>query len=345
MTLVQLLLIQSKKTSARAFLALLIASITFSACTNSSIYRTDEGAIWATQYHIKYKAPRQMTDSILATLSRVEMSVSVFNDSSLVSRLNRNEPAVADSILATVFEGSKTVNRLSHGAFDPTLGPLIELWGFGRNRQISMTPADSLVTKTMEYVGIADCTIDTKHEIKKKHPLTQFNFSAIAKGLACDEVGRMMQRNGITDYMVEIGGEVNLHGFNERREKWRLSVDAPITDEAEPAAHHRLTIIDVTDCGVATSGNYRNYHHVSGHAVGHTISPMTGYPVDNGCLSATVIAPDCMMADALATSCMAMNPDSAMTMIESLPDTEVLMVLAGTPYKTVTSKGFPKLHN
>lgn len=286
-----------------------------------------------------------MTDSILATLSRVEMSVSVFNDSSLVSRLNRNESSVADSILATVFEVSQVVNHLSHGAFDPTLGPLIELWGFGRNRQLLMTPADSLVKKTMEYVGIADCTIDTEHEIKKKHPLTQFNFSAIAKGLACDEVGRMMQRNGITDYMIEIGGEVALHGLNERGGKWRLSVDAPVTDASDPAAHHRLAMIDETSCGVATSGNYRNYHEVKGKTVGHTISPVTGYPTDNGCLSATVIAPDCMMADALATSCMVMNPDSALTMIERLPDTEVLMVMAGTPYKTVTSKGFPNLHN
>ncbi len=108
-----------------------------------------------------------MTDSILATLSRVEMSVSVFNDNSLVSRLNRNESSVTDSILATVFEVSQTVNLISHGAFDPTLGPLIELWGFGRNRQLPMTPADSLVTKTMEYVGIADCTIDTEHGLKR----------------------------------------------------------------------------------------------------------------------------------------------------------------------------------
>ncbi len=341
----QLLLILSKKTANIVLLALTIAAAALISCNNDGIYRTDEGAIWATQYHIKYKAPRPMTDSIISTLRRVEMSVSAFNDSSIVSRINRNEPVTADSLFVKVFTGSQTVNRLSRGAFDPTLSPLIELWGFGRNRHLTAAPSDSLVRQTMGYVGIAECSIGTKHEIKKKHPLTQFNFSAIAKGLACDEVGRMMQRNGITDYMIEIGGEVALHGLNERGGKWRLSVDAPVTDASDPAAHHRLAMIDVTSCGVATSGNYRNYHEVKGKTVGHTINPVTGYPTDNGCLSATVIAPDCMMADALATSCMVMNPDSALTMIERLPDTEVLMVMAGTPYKTVTSKGFPNLHN
>ncbi len=341
----QLLLILSKKNAATLLLTLLILSSSLCSCMTDGIYRTDEGAIWATQYHIKYKAPRQMTDSILATLRHVEMSVSVFNDSSLVSRLNHCGSLTADSILAKVFNGSKEVNSLSNGAFDPTLGPLIELWGFGRNRSITQTPPDSLITKTLQYVGIAQCSIDSCGIIRKKHPLTQFNFSAIAKGLACDEVGLMMQRNGITDYMIEIGGEVALSGNNERGEKWRLSVDAPLTDENNPAAHHRLTMIDVTDCGVATSGNYRNYHEVSGHTIGHTISPATGRPVDKGCLSATVIAPDCMMADALATACMAMQPDSAMVMIEGLPHTEVMMVLPGNPYRTVTSKGFPELHH
>lgn len=204
-------------------------------------------------------------------------------------------------------------------------------------------PDERAITQTMDYVGIAQCSIDDKMFITKKHPLTQFNFSAIAKGLACDEIGWMMQRNGITDYMVEIGGEVVLRGQNEQGQKWKLSLDAPIADENNPSSHRRLAMIDVTDCGVATSGNYRNYHKVDEQIIGHTISPLTGRPIDNGCLSATVVAPDCMMADALATSCMAMNPDSAMAMIERLPNVEALIVLPGKPYTVITSKGFPEI--
>lgn len=282
-----------------------------------------------------------MTDSILATLHRVEMSTSVFADGSLVSRLNSEESLQADSLLAKVFKKSQSINGLSNGAFDPTLGPLIELWGFGRSHDIASPPTDSIIAATMAYVGIAQCSIDTSLTITKKHPLTRFNFSAIAKGLACDEVAQMMQRNGITDYMIEIGGEIVVNGHNEQGRDWKISVDAPVTDENAPASHHRLTMIEVTDCGIATSGNYRNYHKLSGRTFGHTISPVTGRPVDNGALSATVIAPDCMTADALATSCMAMNPDSAMAMIERIPDTEVLLVLPGDPYSVVTSPGFP----
>ncbi len=340
----QLLLRLARKCHICLWLAL-YAAHTLSSCTTEAIYRSDEGAIWATEYHIKYKSPRQMTDSIIMTLRRVEMSVSVFNDSSLVSRLNRAESLAADSILAKVFKGSVTVSRLSHGAFDPTVAPLVELWGFGRNRQIHEAPTEEAIAQALEYVGIAQCSIDDEMVITKKHPRTQFNFSAIAKGLACDEVGRMMRRNGITDHMIEIGGEVALNGHNEQGNKWKLSVDAPITDDKNPSAHYRLAMIDVTDCGIATSGNYRNYHNVGGQTIGHTISPATGHPIDNGCLSATVIAPDCMMADALATSCMAMHPDSAMAMIESLPDVEALIVLPGEPYSVITSQGFPEIHH
>lgn len=342
----QLMLTSQKKRpySCLTVLCGLIVTLILSACSQQPIYRSDEGAIWATEYHIKYKAPRQMTDSILATLQKVEMSVSVFNDSSLVSRLNRSNAITADSILSKVFIGSQEVNRMSNGLFDPTLGPLIELWGFGRNHSLTEAPSDSMINQALEYVGIAGCTISADGTITKKHPLTQFNFSAIAKGLACDEIGRMLRRNGITDYMVEIGGEVAVSGTNPHGAKWRLSVDAPMTDESSPASHHRLTMIDVTDCGVATSGNYRNYHHIEGATVGHTISPLTGRPTDSGCLSATVIAPDCMTADALATSCMAMAPDSAVAMIESIHGASALLILPGNPYTIVTTGDFPPLH-
>lgn len=344
----QLMLTSSKRTlypCLTVLYGILFMLLTTTAgCSHSPTYHSDEGAIWATEYHIKYKAPRQMTDSILSTLRHVEMSVSVFNDSSLVSLLNRSSSVTADSILSRLFIASQRINRLSNGLFDPTLGPLIELWGFGRNHSLSATPSDSMISHALEYVGIAECSISADGKITKKHPLTQFNFSAIAKGLACDEIGMMLRRNGITDYMIEIGGEVAVSGHNPHGEKWRLSVDAPMTDESSPATHHRLTVIDVTDCGVATSGNYRNYHHIDGSTVGHTLSPVTGRPTDSRCMSATVIAPDCMTADALATSCMAMTPDSALTMVESINGASALLVLPGSPYTIVTTQGFPQLH-
>lgn len=173
----------------------------------------------------------------------------------------------------------------------------------------------------------------------KKTPATTFNFSAVTKGYCCDEIARMFKRNGVDDYMVEIGGDLALGGVNNRHVPWRVMVDAPVDSVA---GYKRLLTIQLTDCGIATSGNYRNFHDTSAGRVGHTISPVTGRPVFTGMLSATVVAQNCSMADALATACMAMPVDSAMAMIESLPGVESLIVISvGDSMVVNATSGFP----
>ncbi|MDE6116379.1 MAG: FAD:protein FMN transferase, partial [Duncaniella sp.] len=186
--------------------------------------------------------------------------------------------------------------------------------------------------------------------IMKKSQSTEFNFSAITKGYGCDLVGEMLARNGANDYMVEIGGEIALAGRNPRDRAWRIMIDAPI-DNDSAVVHERMAVIEPGTGGVATSGNYRNYKQTSAGKVWHTISPITGYPAHTDLLSATIIAPNAMLADAYATSCMAMSCDSAIKMLENIPYTEGLLVTLDslyTPdsapiYKIRTTKGFPSL--
>lgn len=319
---------------------LLLVSVVLSACSHKADWREAQGVVWSTTYHITYYADHDLSDSITATMRRVELSLSPFDASSLISGINRGDTGHTDSLIRKVFYRSQEVNAASGGSFDPTVGPLVELWGFGTKRDSMAYPSDSVIQDALELVGIAECSITDGGIIAKKHPDTMFNFSAITKGLGCDEVGAMLSRNSVENYLVEIGGEIALKGTNRRGEKWHIAIDMPDRESGKPN-HEGLATVSLTDCGVATSGNYRNWHDSSNGPVGHTISPLTGYPVEKGILSATVIAPDCMTADALATACMTLTPKDAIAMIEAWPEAEALLVLPGTPLRTVASHGFP----
>lgn len=320
-----------------------IATCILASCASRSEYLSDSGVIWNTTYHITYRSDTARTALILNTLNGITASVSPFDSTSLLAALNRGEAVTADTHLRTMFENSQRICRLSGGAFDPTLAPLINLWGFGyRNGDGSASDAD--IDSVMQYVGILQCSIDSSGHIAKKHPSTEFNFSAIAKGYGSDCVGRALAAHGVTDYMIEIGGEIALAGRNPHGQPWTIQIDAPETDNND--SHESLTFISVTDCGIATSGNYRNYRRdAAGHTYGHTISVSTGRPVQTATLSATVIAPTAMDADALATACMAMDADEAIRMIDAIPGASCLLVIAprtsGAAYSIRTSSHWP----
>lgn len=307
-------------------------------------YRRAEGAVWGTTYHITYRSDKVLDDSIQAVMRQVELSLSMFCDSSVVSRVNRNETADVDSMFAVVFRESQRISRASHGAFDPTVAPLVNLWGFGHKKvEQHQYPSRHSVDSALSLVGIGGCRL-VDGRIAKKSRGTEFDFSAVAKGFGCDCVAGMFKRNGCDDYMVEIGGEIAVGGKSPRATAWRVMVDAPVS--ADTIVHEKLAVIEISDCGVATSGNYRNYRDTSGGRVGHTIDPVTGYPRQTSTLSATVVAPSCMTADALATACMAMSCDSAMSMIEAMPDVSALLVVAegDGKWRMMKSSKFPTVH-
>lgn len=284
------------------------AVVLFSGCGGSGQWHRDSGAVWNTTYTITYEASAELGDSIQEIFRMVDGSLSPFNPASLVSRVNRNEDVMADSLLQEVLDVSSDVYCRSGGKFDPTVSPVVNLWKFGYTGKVdpgdSWEPSAEEIDSVMKYVGLDGCRIAPDGRLVKKHPSTAFNFSAVAKGYACDLVASMLRRNGAENLMVEIGGEVVVAGKNPRGGAWRLQVDTPVVSGGEPV-HDALEILEVTDCGVATSGNYRNYHDSPRGRVGHTIDPLTGYPVVTPVLSVTVIAPTCAEADAWATAAMA----------------------------------------
>ena len=319
-----------KKLFPSAFLMIMVIA---SACQKTTGYQRMEGMIWNTSYHISYKGSAELQDSVLPVLNEVSRSLSVFDPNSLLSHLNGSDSIVADDHFKKVYDTSLEINKLSRGNFDPTVSPLITAWGFGIGHEVN---ADTLaVDSVLQFVGI-EKTRREGNIIFKNDIRTQFNFSAIAKGYGCDAVGEMFRRNRVADYMIEIGGEIALSGESPSGRDWRISIDAPIEDLTPQ--HKSALVIGITDAGIATSGNYRNFRKEGANTYAHTISPVSGRPYVNGILSATVIAPTCMEADALATACMASPLDLAKEIIMNYK-AEGFLILADTVWM---SPGFEK---
>lgn len=313
----------------------LISIFILISCNKSEKFRMTEGMIWNTTYHITYEGSRSLADSVLLTLNRVSNSLNYFQPTSLLSQFNASESGIeADSYLKKVYLTAKRINKETDGYFDPSISPLIDAWGFGKNHEVSADTAN--IAAIMAYIGMDKSSLEGDY-IKKNDSRYSMNFSAIAKGFGCDEVGDMLSRNGVKDFLVEIGGEIVAKGSNPEGKEWRISIDSP---DNTGVTHSSQVIIKVTDCSVATSGNYRNFHELDGKRFGHTISPKTGRPSVTDVLSATVVAATCMEADAYATSLMALGSEKGMALADSL-HLPVMMVVAPENVKMNTE--FEKL--
>ena len=286
--------------------------------------------VWNTFYHITYQGDRSLTDSVMTVLNDVGKSLSVFDGSSLVSWVNKSTATPVDRHFMAVYNTSLIINGVSDGLFDPTVSPLITAWGFGPGHKIN---ADTLaIDSILSFTGINKTRLEGSTLIKDD-VRTQFNFSAVAKGYGCDMVAQMLRRNGVENYLVEIGGEIAVGGVSPSGESWKISIDRPVESNNE-IVHDAGAVISVTNAGIATSGNYRNFHREGGATFGHTISPQTGRPVKTDVISATVIAPTCMEADAAATACMAAGSKIAKSMLTTLRYEGMLILSDSTTYLT-----------
>ena len=280
--------------------------------------------IFNTIYHFTYEAREDYQSQIEAELQRFDASLSPFNPSSIISRFNRNDTAVvADAWFETVFARSKEVWRDTGGAFDPTVSPLINAWGFGFKTGEPVTP--ETVDSLWHLVGMERMEL-VDGRLHKDDPRMSLNFSAIAKGYAVDVVVSFLREKGVKNFLVEIGGEVAAQGKNARGETWRVGIDTP--DEANVAGGEIEAVVMLDDAALATSGNYRNFRVVDGRRVAHTIDPGTGYPVQHSLLSATVLAPDCMTADAYATAFMVLGVDKSLEIAARNPGIEAYLIYA-----------------
>ena len=323
-------------------LVLAIAAVAaLAACSRGDGWQRDSGEAWGTVYHITYRSDAPLHDSVRAEMRRVELSVSPFDPASRISAFNAGRTDTLDAMLAMLVRESQRVCSISGGAFDPTVMPLVDLWGFGPSGR-GAEPSRQALDSVLATVGIRDCRLRPGGVLERKHPATRLDFSAIAKGAGVDAVAAMLRRNGVSDYLVEIGGEVALGGLNPQRRPWHIQNDAPV-DDPGGLRHERLRVIAPgSGRAVATSGNYRNYRTLAdGTRAGHIISPATGRPVDTPVLSATVTAPTCMLADALATAAMGMQPDSALAMAARLPGCSILLAVASADsLRILSTPGF-----
>ncbi|MCM1022110.1 MAG: FAD:protein FMN transferase [Muribaculum sp.] len=331
----------------KASLLTLVMTVILGACSTPMPYQHYEGLCWGTTFHMTYGSNVKLDDSIQSVLAQVDNSLSPFNKNSIISKINSCESDSTDYLFRRVFEESVNINKVSGGVFDPTIGSIVDLWGFGPKGEISKVPTQAEIDSLMLGVGISECFIDSNNRIVKKLPITQFNFSAIAKGFGCDEMSRMLERNGVYNYIIEIGGEIVVDGKSPRGSSWRVMIDAPIPGN-DTIIHDGMAVVEVDSCAIATSGNYRNYNSLDSiNTYGHTMDPRIGQPARSTMLSATIIAPTCMVADALATACMVMSLDSATAMIERIPDVEALFVTQmddNGKWMVHTTAGFPAVH-
>jgi thiamine biosynthesis lipoprotein len=320
------------------WLPVLAAILTGTACKRQPHYYEEGGTMFHTYYRIKYRSELPLSEKIDAEFEAFNLSLNPFNPQSILAKVNRNEETEADAWFATVFNKAMEVSERSEGMFDATAAPLINLWGFGfeRTDSVSQEVIDSLRT----FVGYRKIRLENGHVVKDD-PRMMLNFSAIAKGFACDVIAALLEREGVENYLVDIGGEVVVKGVNPKGVCWRIGINRPDDDAGGTNTQTSAILRLCHPCGMATSGNYRNFYVKEGKKYAHTLNPLTGYPSEESILSATIVAPDCMTADAYATACMAMGMEAAIRMADSLPDIEYYFIHAapdGT-LRTVSSPG------
>ena len=295
------------------FLVLLIVGTVLIIRQQQSIpYQHHTGFIFGTVYNVTYQSDHDLQQEIETELKKVDAEFSMFNDTSTVSRLNRGEHPVLSSMFLDVYKLARQVSEKTGGAFDITVAPLVNAWGFGfRNEQM---PDSRQVDSLRQLVGYQHLALKGQ-ELLMNRPGMMLDFSAIAKGYGVDAVTQLLSRHDVSNFMVEIGGEVTTRGVSPKRLPWRIGVTKP-TDDSLQVSNEYQTVLNVTDRSMATSGNYRNFYYKGGRKYAHTIDPRTGYPVQHSLLSATVLASDCATADAYATSFMVMGMDGARRILE-----------------------------
>ena len=273
-------------------------------------------------------------DSIARILDRINYEMSTYVDTSVISIFNKsdiNDSTRVGNDFIYILNKSIYYNDITSGAFDVAVKPLVELWGFGARGSLDSIPTDKEIDSLLKYIDIDNITIN-KNYLHKTGDVN-VDFSAIAKGYAVDEISSYLMEVDIPNHMVEIGGELKVSGFNRDGDSWHIGIQNPNENDISPFIN-----IFLTDKGMATSGNYRNYYTVNGKRYAHIISPITGKPIENNILSVTVISDDCLDADALATALMVMNIDQGLKLIENLEDTEALYTLENN--KILYSSGF-----
>ena len=295
---------------------LIVATVLIIRQQQSAPYQKYSDLVFGTTFSVTYQCDSDMSRSIKAELMKVDYSLSPFNKESIITAVNQNREVKLDTMFLDVYNLAMQISEDTEGAFDITVAPLVNAWGFGFKNRIM--PTKLQVDSLMQLVGYQKISLENG-VIHKADPRMMLDCSAIAKGYGSEAVAKLLRSRGVKNFMVEVGGEIITSGVNPQRVPWKVGVIKPLDDSLN-VSHEMQTVLNVTDIAMATSGNYRNFYYENGKKYAHTVDPKTGYPVQHTILSATVLAKSCAVADAYATSFMVMGLERAKKILDRHPD-------------------------
>ena len=294
-------------------------------------YFKEAGERFHTEYHLTYESDSLLSAAIDSTMQSFDDELNNFKESSFISAWNRSETDSLPSMLQDVILKAIEVSRKSGGVYDVTGSPLFDLWGFGTKKGVQHLATDAEVDSVLTFVGYQKLTADTlHHRLTKADPRMTINPSSLSKGYVTDLVAGTLEARGVANYMVEIGGEIVVNGVNPEGKPWRIGISKPVErTKGEAYDANLMYAIELPEkCGVASSGDYRNYKVIDGKKLAHTIDVLSGYPAHQDILGVTVVAPTCMEADAWATAFMSMGLERSLEVLEKEPGLSVLFVYA-----------------
>ena len=304
---------------------------------------TNSGEAQGSYYHIKYMSMlgedfHSQVDSILL---EVDSSLSIYKDYSVISKLNNREIVTADTLFSEVFLAAKKVYTQTDGNFDCSVKPLVNVWGFYKDKFGDSIVIDSAkFRKILPYVGFDKISLIADTLVMPKG--MSLDFNSIAQGFTVDVIARFFENKNIKNYLIEVGGELLAKGKNADGNIWRVGVDKP-SEDIDLTQRFQF-ILDLENKALATSGNYRKFYEQDGVKYAHTINPFTGFPAQNRLLSVTVIHDNCMLADAYATAFMVMGVKKTKQFVASNPEIEIYLVYTGNDgdWKTFISPSMQK---
>ncbi len=324
-------------------LLILSLSIVLVSCNDSTSLKQVKlsGETQGTYYAVTYynsDGEIYQTD-IEALLKDFDMTASMWVENSIISKINRNEQVLINDDFRILFEMSKDVYKKSNEAFDPTVGPLVNAWGFGFTDRMKVD--QHVVDSLLPLIGFEKVKLENNTMVKE-NPGIQFDFNAIAQGYSVDLVAKLLEEKGIENYLIDIGGEVLGKGSKPKNEPWKVGIEKP-SDNASYGQELKAIVI-LNDKALATSGNYRKFYEEDGIRYSHTIDPKTGYPVQHSLLSVSVLANDCGRADAFATACMVSGLEKSKDLINTIPELEAYFIYSekNGNLKTYFTQGFEK---
>jgi len=308
------------------------------------------GQSMGTTYSIKLVGPAENLDrealgtNLAEELRSIEARLSTYMPESELSQFNASNSTdwvtVSDE-LCELIDAALAISKRTDGAFDVTIGPLVNLWGFGPDGNRYAPPDDESIAAALQLVGYeslhADCSVPA---IRKDKPLIYVDLSAFAKGYAVDRLAAILEDHGQANFLVEVGGELRLHGLNASGERWSIAIEKP-----EEHARAVQTIVHVSDCGMATSGDYRNFFEYHGQRFSHTIDPTTGRPVAHAAAAVTVIRDSAAEADALATALLVLGPDAGLALAAKNGIAAYFLLRTGTGIEERSTGEFAALLN